>query len=807
MFQSIKVCDFSNLDAVERFTLFCALKDFNGIGVAKLKEIPLFKNMNGDFTPLKEMVAYRKNYPLWLSAYVLNNIDNHSCLSEYLISQDDEFDEIIRKHYDDLDVSISELYETYKPQCTGPFIRHLIDNRTINDELLTIVEESDTETKKYFLNSIKKLDLFSTSIYKKISFESRTLQLALSVLSNPSVFSSKVFLNDQCIKEFSIIDDVICEYTQNGVKKKVRMSLAKLLPQYKNKSDSINKFKELFEIKKDLNKFFNAEPMPLYRIVKALEDKDSLGLSPGEWVYDKNGNAYQYLFYVYYYYGIKGYTSSWVISIKLENETEFFINEMMNFLFNNDISIKESPFTYRIRHYFRGKNLSDDYLFNEEKLIPSIQKWADSIEKRQYLIQNGVLDGSCHYVLFRSSFLEDKYIESIKLSDIELRKSIEYIATTDGYKKPFIGENQKDLLLNIRNKGVRYLVSRCNFAELNSKSEEWNSDIYNKWKEERRVQIFLIDGKIPMELLYENTVLLRFSENDFIYDSSKLYISKDVELNIKFFDIASKGRFGVSLDDYKTLFMSGRVSVSKREIDEKNKQILDLQKENQEKDELLKKYRDRFGELSIAKKNTIKVSNTEILAIPNDKKSDKTVHLAKADTNILSQQEQIEAQLEAQKYLLSIKPMWKFPENFAEVDEEGKPYCFSTFEITDEEGKNKAIVLKSFKKDKAPFSINPEEWDYLTDSNAKLVIYRGNGYHEELGKEDLIRNQNCITLRFSTENLDIEDRISQFSDILHYFKQIHFDFESFNVPNRAKSISGITNKKQGTQPVGSEKDI
>lgn len=62
--------------------------------------------------------------------------------------------------------------------------------------------------------------------------------------------------------------------------------------------------------------------------------------------------------------------------------------------------------------------------------------------------------------------------------------------------------------------------------------------------------------------------------------------------------------------------MSGRVSVSKREIDEKNKQILDLQKENQEKDELLKKYRDRFGELSIAKKHykSIKyrnISNTK----------------------------------------------------------------------------------------------------------------------------------------------------------------------------------------------------
>lgn len=105
------------------------------------------------------------------------------------------------------------------------------------------------------------------------------------------------------------------------------------------------------------------------------------------------------------------------------------------------------------------------------------------------------------------------------------------------------------------------------------------------------------------------------------------------------------------------------------------------------------------------------------------------------------------------------------PDNFAEVDEDGKPYCFSTFNIKDEEENDVAIVLKSYKNDKAPFSINPEEWDYLTVSKAKLVIYRGNGHHEELEKEDLIRNQNCVKLRFSTENLDIEDRISQFSDI------------------------------------------
>lgn len=47
----------------------------------------------------------------------------------------------------------------------------------------------------------------------------------------------------------------------------------------------------------------------------------------------------------------------------------------------------------------------------------------------------------------------------------------------------------------------------------------------------------------------------------------------------------------------------------------------------------------------------------------NKENSENAVHIGKADSNPLSQQEQIAPQLEAQKYLLSIKPMWKFPDN------------------------------------------------------------------------------------------------------------------------------------------------
>lgn len=190
----------------------------------------------------------------------------------------------------------------------------------------------------------------------------------------------------------------------------------------------------------------------------------------------------------------------------------------------------------------------------------------------------------------------------------------------------------------------------------------------------------------------------------------------------------------------------------------------------------------------------------------NNEDSENTVDIIGPVSNTLSQSEQIEAQLEAQRFLYSKKPLWKFPNNFADVDEDGKPYCFSTFEIIDEEGNKQAVVLKSHKKNNTPFSINPEEWDYIINPKGKLLIYTGNDIKEE-NMEDLINNQSSIVLRFSTENLDIEDRISQFSDLLHYFKQIHFDFDSFNISKRAKSIFGITNKNQGPQTGGSNEDI
>ena len=57
-------------------------------------------------------------------------------------------------------------------------------------------------------------------------------------------------------------------------------------------------------------------------------------------------------------------------------------------------------------------------------------------------------------------------------------------------------------------------------------------------------------------------------------------------------------------------------------------------------------------------------------------------------------------------------------------------------------------------------------------------LYFGNGKLGSLKLYDLLRNQDKLKISFSTENLDKEDRIEKFAELLHYFGDVHFDFNS-----------------------------
>lgn len=167
---------------------------------------------------------------------------------------------------------------------------------------------------------------------------------------------------------------------------------------------------------------------------------------------------------------------------------------------------------------------------------------------------------------------------------------------------------------------------------------------------------------------------------------------------------------------------------------------------------------------------------------------------------------QYEAQIEAQRFLMQEEPSWHFPPHYGDYNEEKKPYYYSTVELKDANENPISIVLKSYKKQDEPFKVNPEEWDSIVKDSAYLLIYTGDDI-KRIKKEDLVRNQSNISLSFSTENLDIEERIDAFCSTLHYFKELHFDFSSFNIAKNAESIKNIFNRNEGTQNSNTENDI
>ena len=258
------------------------------------------------------------------------------------------------------------------------------------------------------------------------------------------------------------------------------------------------------------------------------------------------------------------------------------------------------------------------------------------------------------------------------------------------------------------------------------------------------------------------------------------------EIESILFSIAREGKYGINLDDYWSLCMSDKVSVSKDEIESKDKQISSLLKDNQEKDELLKRYRAKYGSL-----------DGEVEYSPKDSGSN-GASITIGDNNPISKDKQFDAQIEAQRFLMQTMRNWSFPEGYGEADEYGKPKHFSTIIVKDENGDSIPIVLKSYKKTSEPFKINTEEWDWIIQDGADLLIYDGWDIKRH-DINDLVRNQTNVSITFSTENLDIEERISAFSDSLHYFKELHFDFDSFNISKKAQSVKDIYNTNNGVQ--------
>lgn len=573
----------TQLTAEEKLSLFKVFLFFDGIGEGTCAKIKLFKCAHGESKPLDEMLAYRDDVPEWLNPYMICSEENFEELQELLINKDDEFNKVVWPNIDDITVSPIEIIKTYSLE--GKDIRNFIAKCSSNEDLevlLPVVVGAGKETETYFVNKVIRIDLHDGEVYTKDSFTYRILQLVLANFDKPSEFSKKIFYNDTCITEFSVKDEVVCKYEDSGEEKYAKISLAKLLPQYQNQSGSIEKIKSLFEVKKDLDKFFDAKEKSIFDISNELNEHLNIPMAYFSQWSSGSGNAQQYLFATYFRRYIKDWNNADVPKIDLENESDDFISELMDFLYENRIMIATSPFTYHIKDYFFNKSLRSNFVLPNECVLESIENWAMSEEKKIWLTKNGVLNEKSKAILMRILFCENKPIDFLStLSDADVFAALTFFSSAEGMNYPFVGSNQIEVLQNIKSRKNCPIIERVDIDILCSSSQELNTPEYTQWRVNHYPSIYLFEGEMPHYLEHNGKKLMIFSEKSYWYDSTKqnLYVNSLCNIDDILFEIAREGKSVLDLDDYQELCRKGKISVSEETINAKDEKIASLEQE------------------------------------------------------------------------------------------------------------------------------------------------------------------------------------------------------------------------------------
>jgi hypothetical protein len=761
LFENIVKQEITSLLAEEKLELIKALREFNGVGKESIAKMVIFCNIEGEAKSLNQMLPYREEYPDWLAPYIISKEENFSELREYLVKEEDEFSEIIWNILEKIEIPISVLYNEYK-WTDSRYTKKLIDKKEYSEEaLLPIIEEADKNTQQYFLNSISKIELSEGAYYTKESSTYRILQLALKVYDDISDFTKKIFFEDRCIREFSVKDEVICTYKEDNVEKRVIMHLSRLLPEY-HQSDATDKIKKLFEDKKILYKFFEAKEKNQYEICNEIEKITSNELS-----------AYQYLFIIYYKREKRKYYNHYVPNIDLAQTTEDFVFDIIDFLYQNKIKISLTiPFTYHLWRFFYEKYFNNEYILDTERLLPNIEKWANTPEKKSYLKSNGVRGEDDRNIQFRKSFVENTPFGIDKLNkftDSEILSSIDYFFKREDLQKPFTGEYQTYIVNKISSFKYIRIDKRWDLLE----TQQWITQEYAKWRERHYTRIFLFNGVFPIDVFYKGNFFIRYFENEkylYNYSTKNLYINDKENMDDVLFIIAREGKIGITLDDYQTLCREGKVIISQEEA-EKLRHFDEIKEKNEaleKKNKSLEAELEKFRRLSSVQTPPVEDGIQENIQQTSE---EYTINKVLYKGN-LSKEEQIDAHKEA--VLKSKKALEKAGYDCSKwnLDEENdSPGFWQSYSqvcgcIKNPQKEDIDIVVKSAKG--GNIHLSATDLDLLVaDKHNILMVWDGTTAHS-ITNEELFDQNSDINLIFDAKNTPYE----YYSALSGFFKYI-----------------------------------
>lgn len=390
---------------------------------------------------------------------------------------------------------------------------------------------------------------------------------------------------------------------------------------------------------------------------------------------------------------------------------------------------------------------SKDYAFISEALPDYVEKWASIDSENLALLSDmGVQTENDVLVKFRKYMVGKLYEFDVhSLYSVNNKSYLENSLKWIGEKCvfPFTEEKYKAIIIAIEqinklrgnNSGI-IIMDKVNLEELFNESIQYAENGYNEWKEETGLSIFLYDGELPHTITIDeyilDKVIYNYKEGNITDDkSSTIYVNNKVDLQMSMHQLALDNKINLTTEKVYKLF--------DKNISELRKEIEKLRKENA----VL-----RIGTPVPLEEDVLMKGGT-----PNDVDYDE-----RPEYNEIARKK-VMRRLLGEGYIFT-NGYGNFSIIPGVIDPEGTPV---------------SLVVKSCKWGK--IYINPMEWGALLMPNSMLWIYDGQEVLP-LQLRALIRNQEKLVLSMDTRNLDDVDKVSKFAQILQYFKQVNFEFNS-----------------------------
>lgn len=291
---------------------------------------------------------------------------------------------------------------------------------------------------------------------------------------------------------------------------------------------------------------------------------------------------------------------------------------------------------------------------------------------------------------------------------------------------------------NRNNQGDLIIEEKFDFEDLDDNSTEW--------EETENYTIYMYEGEMPICVELDEVddyIFYQYNDDNYAINENIIYLNSKEDKKKALQKIASDDENNFTFEDLWALF--GESSNREQELE---REIAKLQQQ-------------------VAK------TNNAILGTD--------------DSNGISRNDQAEA-LRIAKEVVKEK-----------LEDEGFDFSNSTdnFSIINgaiKDNEEHPLVVKSYIYTDTPFKINPIEWEQLLRKKSMLWVHFGNRKLGCIKVNELLRKQDKITISFSTENLDKEERIGKFAEVLRYFGDVHFNFDSLMPSNISDKLKYFNEK-------------